>query len=56
VETPETHYARSGDLAIAYQVVGEGPVDLVFVPEFSNLIWFWQHPLPVAFFRELASF
>jgi class 3 adenylate cyclase len=56
VETPETHYARSGDLAIAYQVVGDGPVDLVFVPEFSNLIWLWQHPLPAAFFRELASF
>jgi pimeloyl-ACP methyl ester carboxylesterase len=56
VETPETHYARSGDLAIAYQVVGEGPVDLVFVPEFSNLLWYWQHPLPAAFFRELASF
>jgi class 3 adenylate cyclase/pimeloyl-ACP methyl ester carboxylesterase len=56
VETPETHYARSGDLAIAYQVAGEGPVDLVFVPEFSNLIWFWQHPLPASFFRELASF
>jgi class 3 adenylate cyclase/pimeloyl-ACP methyl ester carboxylesterase len=56
VETPETHYARSGDLAIAYQVVGEGPVDLVFVPEFSNLLWYWQHPLPASFFRELASF
>jgi class 3 adenylate cyclase len=56
VETPETYYARSGDLAIAYQVVGEGPVDLVFVPELSNLLWYWQHPLPAAFFRELASF
>jgi class 3 adenylate cyclase/pimeloyl-ACP methyl ester carboxylesterase len=56
VETPETHYARSGDLAIAYQVVGDGPVDLVFVPELSNLIWFWQHSLPAGFFRELASF
>jgi class 3 adenylate cyclase len=56
VETPETHYARSGDLAIAYQVLGEGPIDLVFVPEFSNLLWYWQHPLPAAFFRELASF
>jgi class 3 adenylate cyclase len=37
-------------------MVGEGSVDLVFVPEFSNLIWLWQHPLPAAFFRELASF
>jgi len=49
-------YTRSGDLAIAYQVLGDGPVDLVFVPELSNLIWFWQHPLPAGFFRELASF
>jgi class 3 adenylate cyclase/pimeloyl-ACP methyl ester carboxylesterase len=56
METPETHYARSGDVAIAYQVLGDGPVDFVFVPEFSNLIWFWQHPLPASFFRELASF
>ncbi len=53
---PVTRYARSGDVAIAYQVVGTGPIDLVFVPMFSNLVWYWQHPLPVAFFRELASF
>ena len=29
---PETRYARSGDVHIAYQVVGEGPFDLVVVP------------------------
>jgi hypothetical protein len=29
---PETRYARSGDVNIAYQVVGEGPRDLVYVP------------------------
>ena len=35
---PDTHYARSGDLHIAYQVFGEGSVDLVLVPGFiSNL-------------------
>jgi pimeloyl-ACP methyl ester carboxylesterase/class 3 adenylate cyclase len=56
VEVPPISYTRSGDVAIAYQVLGEGPVDLVFLPEFSNLIWFWQHPLPAGFFRELASF
>ena len=56
VEVPPISYTRSGDVAIAYQVLGDGPVDLVFVPEFSNLIWFWQHPLPAGFFRELASF
>jgi pimeloyl-ACP methyl ester carboxylesterase len=35
---PETKYARSGDVNIAYQVVGMGPLDLVYVPGFvSNL-------------------
>ena len=32
METPETRYARSGDVNIAYQVSGDGPLDLVFVP------------------------
>ncbi|HEU5279628.1 MAG TPA: adenylate/guanylate cyclase domain-containing protein [Gaiellaceae bacterium] len=56
MEVPPISYTRSGDVAIAYQVLGEGPLDLVFVPEFSNLLWYWQHPLPAAFFGELASF
>lgn len=56
MEVPPISYTRSGDVAIAYQVLGDGPVDLVFVPELSNLIWFWQHPLPAGFLRELASF
>jgi hypothetical protein len=38
VATPETRYARSGDVSIAYQVVGERPNDIVFIPGFvSNL-------------------
>jgi pimeloyl-ACP methyl ester carboxylesterase len=38
VRLPETRYARSGEVRIAYQVVGNGPIDLVFVPGFiSNL-------------------
>src|SRR4249919_3230126 len=32
METPETHYAHSGEVNIAYQVLGDGPFDLVFVP------------------------
>ena len=32
METPETRYAKSGDVSIAYQVMGEGPFDVVFVP------------------------
>ena len=55
--TPETHYAKSGDNYIAYQVMGEGPFDLVFVPGFvSHLDLQMQWPLAVNFFKQLASF
>jgi class 3 adenylate cyclase len=54
---PETRYARSGDVAIAYQVVGEGPLDLVFVPgAVSNVELTWEDPLRASFFQRLASF
>jgi pimeloyl-ACP methyl ester carboxylesterase len=54
---PETRYAKSGDVHIAYQVLGEGPLDLVFVPGFvSNIEALWTGSLPAAFFRRLASF
>ena len=54
---PDTRYAKSGDVHIAYQVLGEGPVDLVFVPGFvSNVEALWSDPLRAAFFRRLASF
>jgi class 3 adenylate cyclase len=57
VETPETRYAQSGDLSIAYQVAGEGELDLVFVPGFiSNADLSWQAPLFGEFFRRFASF
>jgi hypothetical protein len=36
VEIPDVQYARSGDVSIAYQVVGEGPSDSVFVRGFSG--------------------
>ena len=53
----ETRYARSGDVHIAYQVVGEGPFDLVFVPGFvSNVEAIWESPARARFFRRLASF
>jgi class 3 adenylate cyclase len=54
--TPETHFARSGDGHIAYQVVGEGPIDVVFVPEWLNHIEAqWDEPRSAAFLRRLAS-
>jgi len=53
---PEIRYARSGDVAIAYQVVGEGPVDLVFVPFFGNVRWAWEQPRLARFFEQLGAF
>ncbi len=54
---PETRYARSGDLHIAYQVVGEGPVDLVWVPGWiSNIDIYWEEPAVAAYFERLAAF
>ncbi len=55
-EIPDIQYARSGDVAIAYQVLGEGPVDLVFVPYFGNIRWNWEQPLFARFLERLASF
>ena len=55
--TPETKYALSGGVSIAYQVLGAGPIDLVVVPGWvSNLDAFWEEPSTAAFFRRLASF
>jgi pimeloyl-ACP methyl ester carboxylesterase len=54
---PETRYAKSGDLRIAYQVVGDGPVDLVFVPGFVlNIELVWERPEWANFFSRLAGF
>jgi class 3 adenylate cyclase len=55
VETPETRYARSGDVQIAYQVVGQGPRDLVFAPFLISMVFAWLHPLFVDFFERLAT-
>jgi pimeloyl-ACP methyl ester carboxylesterase/DNA-binding CsgD family transcriptional regulator len=53
----ETRYARSGDVHIAYQVVGDGPLDLVFVMGWvSSIDWYWAEPRVARFFRRLASF
>lgn len=57
IERPETRYTRSGPYHVAYQTLGSGGIDLVFVP------WFWTHvevqweePLIERFLRRLASF
>ena len=55
--TPEVRYTRSGDVSIAYQVVGDGPIDLVLVPGWiSNLDVLWEEPNIARFLRKLASF
>ena len=53
----ETRYARSGDVHIAYQVTGDGPFDLVYVPPFvSHVELQWQVPSGVALIERLSSF
>jgi class 3 adenylate cyclase/pimeloyl-ACP methyl ester carboxylesterase len=53
----DIRYARSGGVAIAYQVVGDGPTDLVFVPDFmSNLVYGWDWPRWREFYERLGSF
>jgi class 3 adenylate cyclase/pimeloyl-ACP methyl ester carboxylesterase len=54
---PETHYARSGDVSIAYQVTGEGPFDVVYAPPFiSNVELAWEVPEMASFYERLSSF
>ena len=54
---PKTHYAKSGDVHIAYQVVGNGPVDLVLVQGWiSHLEHQWEDPALARFLNRLASF
>jgi pimeloyl-ACP methyl ester carboxylesterase/DNA-binding CsgD family transcriptional regulator len=54
---PQTRYARSGDVRIAYQVIGNGPVDMVFVPGFiSNLELHWEDPDFSHLLQRLGTF
>ncbi len=56
VTTPRVSYARSGQVNIAYQVVGAGPIDVVFVMGWvSHLEYFWNEPTFAAFLSRLAS-
>ena len=57
MSAPQTRYAKSGDVNIAYQVVGEGPIDLVYVMGWlSNIDEFWTEPSWARFLGRLASF
>jgi pimeloyl-ACP methyl ester carboxylesterase len=55
--TPKTRYARSGNLHIAYQVVGDGPFDLLYVPGWvSHVELAWEEPTHARYLERLASF
>jgi class 3 adenylate cyclase len=57
VDVPETRYATSGDVSIAYQVTGDGPYDLVWVQGFiSHVELAWDNPAHAALNRRLSSF
>ena len=54
---PKTRYAKSGGVSIAYQVVGDGPSDIVFIPGYvSNVEFWWELPTTARIFERLASF
>ena len=57
MERPETHYARSGEIAIAYQVHGNGPHDILFTSgAASNVDSIWLLPEAVELFERLGRF
>jgi pimeloyl-ACP methyl ester carboxylesterase len=57
MEEPRTRYARSGEISIAYQVVGDKPFDLIWVPGWiSNVEESWEVPEYAHFLHRLASF
>ena len=57
MDVPDVRYARSGDVAIAYQVIGSGPPDLVFVRAYaSDLLSTWEQPLLVRHVLGMAEF
>lgn len=57
IYSPETNYVQNGDVNIAYQVAGEGDLDVVFVMGWvSHLEYFWKEPHFAAFLNRLASF
>jgi class 3 adenylate cyclase/pimeloyl-ACP methyl ester carboxylesterase len=56
VEIPEIEYARNGDVSIAYQVIGDGPMDLLVIPFLNNLEYAWEDPLWPSVYERLNAF
>jgi class 3 adenylate cyclase len=55
VEVPDVDYARTGDVAVAYQALGDGPPDLVFLPFMANIYTLWHAPGFAELGRRLAT-
>ncbi len=54
---PPTQYAYAGDIAIAYQVVGDGPIDLVYAQGWlTNIEYAWESPHYADFLTKLGRF
>ena len=57
MEPIRTRYAKNGDISVAYQVFGEGDVDLVMVPGFiSHIENYWDEPGLARWLRKLGAF
>ncbi len=57
MDVPDTHYARSGNVFVAYQAFGDGPFDLLVVPGgFSNIGYGWEFESWRSYYGTLASF
>jgi len=57
VQEPETHYTRGKEGHVAYQVVGDGPFDVVFIPAWNtNVDAMWEEPTLARFLRRLGTF
>src|SRR6202521_4569493 len=56
-QLPETRYAQSGDVSIAYQVMGDQPIDIIVVPGlFTHIEFMHEMPGYTAFLRRLSGF
>ena len=53
---PDIEYTRSGDVSIAYQAFGHGPRNVVFAPQFSNLVFPWDNVDWRGMYERLSSF
>jgi class 3 adenylate cyclase/pimeloyl-ACP methyl ester carboxylesterase len=53
---PQTKYVEVGGAEVAYQVVGQGPPDVIYVPGFGHVGVRWEDPMYAAFLERLASF